>query len=116
MAVIYFVVGVALGNVMGATHDFTYRSVHAHINLLGWVSMLGVGLMLRIYADQMRSSLARFQFWLHQLAMPVMIVSLAAVVKGNQAFGPALGLASLAFGISAVLLMVNVWVSLRRAD
>ena len=38
--------GVAMGVAMGVTHRFEYAPVHAHINLLGWVSL---GLFALIY-------------------------------------------------------------------
>ena len=39
IAAVYFIVAVCLGLVMGIIHDFRFASVHAHLNLLGWVSM-----------------------------------------------------------------------------
>lgn len=39
IAVVYFSIGVLIGLTMGIIHDFTLTSVHAHVNLLGWVSM-----------------------------------------------------------------------------
>ena len=39
LAAIYAIAGVSLGIVMAASHDFTFRPVHVHVNLLGWVSM-----------------------------------------------------------------------------
>lgn len=41
------VVGVGMGIGMGIAHDFTLTPVHAHINLLGWVSMMLFGLYYR---------------------------------------------------------------------
>jgi hypothetical protein len=35
-AVIYGVIGFALGVYMGANHAYALRSVHSHLNLLGW--------------------------------------------------------------------------------
>jgi hypothetical protein len=39
--------GMTLGTVMGLSHDFTLLPVHAHLNLLGWVSMMLFGLFHR---------------------------------------------------------------------
>src|SRR5437762_11615409 len=39
LAVVWFVAGVALGIGMAASHDHSFFPVHAHINLLGWVSL-----------------------------------------------------------------------------
>jgi hypothetical protein len=40
-------VGMALGIGMGLSQDFSLTPVHAHLNLLGWVSMMLYGLYYR---------------------------------------------------------------------
>lgn len=47
IAVLFSLIGVGLGYVMGSTQNFTASPVHAHINLLGWVSMFLYGLFYR---------------------------------------------------------------------
>jgi len=42
MAAIYLVIGILLGIHMGKSHDHTLAPVHAHINLLGWASMVRI--------------------------------------------------------------------------
>ena len=39
IAVVYLLAGVSLGIFMGASGDHSMFPLHAHINLLGWVSM-----------------------------------------------------------------------------
>jgi len=39
--------GMGLGMFMGLTHDFTLAPAHAHLNLLGWVTMCLYGLYHR---------------------------------------------------------------------
>ena len=109
MAALYLVVGVALGNFMGATHDFGLRSVHAHLNLLGWASMLGFGLVVQHHADTLSPRLVALQFWLHQLALPVMLAGLAALMRGVVAAEPLVGLGSVVVGVAVMLFAVNVW-------
>lgn len=38
MSVLFLSVGIGLGIYMGVAHDFTLGPVHAHINLLNWVT------------------------------------------------------------------------------
>lgn len=109
LAALYLVAGVALGNYMGATHDFGLRSVHAHINLLGWASMLGFGLVVQFYADTLSPRLVAAQFWLHQLALPVMLGALAALMRGVTAAEPLVGIASLVVGLAVLAFAANVW-------
>jgi hypothetical protein len=47
VAVVFSLIGVGMGYVMGATQNFAGAPVHAHINLLGWVSMFLYGLFYR---------------------------------------------------------------------
>ena len=46
-AVVYGVIGMVWGGVMGAHNDFVTAPAHAHLNLLGWV---GLALMGTFYA------------------------------------------------------------------
>ena len=43
VAALYLLVGVALGMAKGIRRQFTLAPVHAHVNLLGWVSPVNVG-------------------------------------------------------------------------
>lgn len=109
MAALYLVAGVGLGNYMGATHDFVLRSVHAHINLLGWASMLGFGLVVRQFADTLSPRLVALQFWLHQAVLPVMVLALSALMHGVTAVEPVMGITSLVVGVAVLVFAVNVW-------
>jgi hypothetical protein len=43
------VVGMCLGFYMGINQDFTLAPVHAHLNLLGWVSLFLLGIYYRTH-------------------------------------------------------------------
>ena len=113
MAAIYLVIGILLGIHMGKSHDHTLSPVHAHINLLGWASMGIIGILHQLFAKQLVNKIAVAQFWLHQLAFPVMMVSLALLMKGNAAMDPVAGIASLVVGVSVLLFAYNVLRNLR---
>jgi hypothetical protein len=113
MAAIYLVIGILLGIHMGKSHDHTLAPVHAHINLLGWASMAIIGVLHQLFAKQLVNKIAVAQFWLHQLAFPVMMVSLAFLLKGNAAMDPVTGIASLVVGVSVLLFAYNVLRNLR---
>jgi hypothetical protein len=51
-------VGEALGIWMGIAHDFTLSPAHAHLNLLGWVTLALYGLIHRAYPALSRSPAA----------------------------------------------------------
>src|SRR6185369_5472072 len=91
LAVLYLIVGVGLGIAMGATENFLMRPVHAHLNLLGWTTLALAGLIYSVYPDAGRSRLAKIHFWLHNIALPVMMVSLALLLAGHKEIVPVLG-------------------------
>lgn len=57
-AALSLLAGVAMGFSMGATHDYALRPVHAHTNLVGWVSIALFGLTYRGYRTHIRPSAA----------------------------------------------------------
>lgn len=76
-AVTAAILGMAMGIVMGASQDFTLAPAHAHLNLLGWVTMALMGLYYRS-SPVARGPLARVQvafalagFWIMPLGLAV---------------------------------------------
>lgn len=109
LAVVYFLLGVTLGIVMAASHDFTFRPVHVHLNLLGWASMGLFGLWYRSAPAAAESQLAKLHFWIYNLAFPIQMATLAMYVSGNTAVEPVLAIASMAVGVSVVCFAINLW-------
>jgi cbb3-type cytochrome oxidase subunit 1 len=109
VASVYFTIGVLAGLIMGILHDFRFTSVHAHVNLLGWVSMALFGLIYHFYPNAANSKLAKTQFWLHNIGVPVMLGGIALQVLGVSAALPAAIIGSLAVVIGVILFMVNVF-------
>ncbi|MFB3170454.1 cytochrome-c oxidase [Neobacillus sp. 179-C4.2 HS] len=109
VATVYFTIGVLAGLTMGIIHDFRFTSVHAHVNLLGWVSMALFGLIYHFYPNAANSKLAKTQYWLHNIGVPVMLGGIALQVLGvSAALAPTI-IGSLAVVIGVILFMVNVF-------
>ena len=113
IAVCYLVLGVSLGLVMGLRHEFTLAPVHAHINLLGWASLAIVGLIYHVYPGAGTTRLARAHFWLHNVALPVLMIGLGATLLGHAEFGAAVGIGSIALVAALVIFALNVLTSVR---
>ena len=64
LAVLFALIGMSLGYWMGATEQFAASPVHAHINLLGWVSMALYGLFYRVQPGAARGWLPAIHFWI----------------------------------------------------
>ena len=108
-AVVYFVLAIAVGIYMGATQDVTQRPVHAHLNLLGWVSMALFGLLYHAFPAAAATAFARWHFWIYQLTLPPLMAAVWFVHAGSTAAVPIAGALSVIMGIAIVLFAINVW-------
>lgn len=102
LAAVYFAVGVTLGVVMGASGDHSLFPLHAHINLLGWVSMALFGLIGTAYPSVNVGGIATAQFWMHNVGLPVMLGALLLKLRGAEAAEPVIGVASIVVGSSVL--------------
>ena len=109
LAVLYLIAGVCLGIFMAATHDHSMFPVHAHLNLLGWVTLSLFGLFYRNWPVAAKTRLAKVHFGIYVPAHFVQMVLLAALFRGNTAVEPPLAVASVLVGIAIVCFAVVVW-------
>lgn len=109
VALAYFCIAVSLGCWMGATQQFTLAPLHAHINLLGWVTMTLTGLVYHHFPAAGGNRLADVHFWGFNTLLPVMMVALGLVLTGHPEVHPVLGIASIGTLALIVLFAVNVW-------
>jgi len=103
LAALYFALGVVLGVAMGASGDHSLFAVHAHINLLGWVSMALFGVIATLHPGMSEGRAAAAQFWTYNLGVPLMLGALTLRLKGVAAFEPLIGVASILIGLSVLL-------------
>lgn len=107
-AVIYLLIAVGLGVAMGAHGDFTMRSVHSHLNLLGWVSLALMGLIYQQLPQLGARRLAKWQFWLHNLGLAGMASGLAAKLHGLSSGDPLVGIGSVVLAVAVLMFALNV--------
>jgi hypothetical protein len=112
IAVLYLLVGIAMGIAMGASQNFTLRPVHAHINLIGWTTMALAGLIYSVFPGAGASKLAKAHFWLLNLALPAMMGALAAILNGHLDAAPALVAAELVAAAAVVAFAANLFFNL----
>jgi hypothetical protein len=109
-AVIYFTIGVLMGITMGIIHDFRLTSVHAHVNLLGWVSMAIFGLIYHFYPQAATTKLAKIHFWFHNIGLPVMMVGIATqIITGSNAALPVAIIGSIVLVVGVILFTINLF-------
>lgn len=109
IASVYFIIGVCFGIYMGATHDFSQVPVHAHLNLLGWVTLCLVGLLYAVRPDFAKTRLAKAHFVLHNIGLPLQCTSLFFLLRGNPAAEGPLSMGSSLIGLGVFCLVLNVW-------
>ena len=106
-ALVYAILGMVLGNVMGASGDHSQMPTHAHLMLIGWVSFAIFGLFYHLFAERGATLLARAHFWLAQATYIVLVVALYLVFSGHPDIGePIAAAASIGFLLSMVLFAV----------
>jgi cbb3-type cytochrome oxidase subunit 1 len=105
---IYFVVGVFFGMFMSISHKFQFASVHAHINLVGWVSLALAGLVYHLFPKAAESLLGKTHFWLHNIGLPIMLISLFLLVSGVPNTEPIIAVGGTLTALAVVVFMINV--------
>src|ERR1700730_18075726 len=79
VAPIYVLIGMGFGIFMGATENFTLAPAHAHLNLIGWVTMALYGTFYAL-AREASKKLAWVVFWLNNAGAAIMFPSLSMVL------------------------------------
>jgi len=90
LGIVFLIVGVSLGMWMGANQNFTLRPVHAHINLIGWTSMMLFGLAYRVLPGAAQGKLPWIQFGLAVVGFVLMMSGLTVMLLGSQVLLPAM--------------------------
>ncbi|WP_246748596.1 hypothetical protein [Rhizobium setariae] len=93
---------------MAATHDHTLSPVHAHINLVGWVTMFLSGLFYATYPGS-QGRLAGFHLVLSVLGLLIMAPGIAGVLLGYPWGEPLAGVGSLMTLIAIVIFALIVF-------
>jgi hypothetical protein len=70
----WLVLGMILGIIMGATNNFQFMPLHAHINLIGFACHAIFGMAYRHWPKMKTSSLAPYQFWIFVAATPITLI------------------------------------------
>jgi hypothetical protein len=107
LGALWLVIGMILGIVMGASHNFGMTPIHAHINLVGFACHSIFGLMYRQWPAMKSSGLAALQFWIFVLATPITLVGLYFTLTGGPELPTIIG--SLGLLLGAILFLVMIW-------
>src|ERR1700761_9775274 len=94
-AVLLVVAGMIWGIVMGITEDHSTMPAHAHLNLLGWVSLFLFGIYYHLHPAIDSSRLAVVQVWIWIVGTIILTIGVALVHSGRAIGDPIAAISSL---------------------
>ncbi|MBP2306637.1 hypothetical protein GBZ48_01775 [Azospirillum melinis] len=95
VACLFAIAGLSMGIGMAASQDHTLMPAHAHLNLLGWVSLFLFGVFYRLHPALETSRLAMTQIVVWSVGTAFLTVAVAALHLGHAAFEPVAAVSAL---------------------
>ena len=118
-AMVYFLLAIVLGLHMAVSGTtYPYMPIHAHFNLLGWMSMMiyGVGyhILPRFSGKPLYSEkIAEWQFWLANVGLIGMAIGW--MVRSWQGDSSMLLIFAIVEAVSSVMFVVNMFKTIKAA-
>lgn len=112
--VVFALIGMAMGIVMGATHDFSLAPVHAHVNLIGWVSMFLAGLYYEAHPNA-GGRFARRHFAVATSGLALLAPGIVGSIRGLAWAEPVVGAGSVLTIASMAMFALVVFRETRRS-
>jgi hypothetical protein len=94
-AVLLAVAGMIWGIAMGISQDHSTLPAHAHLNLLGWVSLFLFGIYYHLHSTLDRSRLASLQVWVWIVSTIILTIGVGLVHSGHEIGDPIAAVSSL---------------------
>jgi hypothetical protein len=104
---LWLVLGMGIGIVMGATENFSYAPVHAHVNLIGFACHTIFGLAYRQWPSMKSSRLAPIQFWIFVIATPITLIGLVFTLTGVPVLPTIIGSCGVLIGAALFAFIVR---------
>src|ERR1700754_1502488 len=94
-AVVLVVGGMIWGIAMGISGDHSAMPAHAHLNLLGWVSLFLFGMFYRLHSSLDLSRIAKIQILIWVAGTAILTIGVAMLHAGNPGGEPYAGFGSM---------------------
>lgn len=111
--IVALIIGMMLGLYMGPSQDFTLVPVHVHLNLLGWATMMLIGLYYRGDPVSAATPLAHWHFWIAFIGLILFVVGLTALYLGNPSLEIVLIVGSF---MALISILIFGWIVLRASQ
>lgn len=114
-AVMFVIVGMIWGLIMAISGDHSAMPAHAHLNLLGWVSLFLFGIYYRLHPslDRQKSAMTQVALWI--VGTVVQAVGVGLVHTGHDSGEPFAAVGSLMV-LASILLFAWLVFRSERAD
>jgi hypothetical protein len=87
-AVAFVVAGMIWGMIMGISEDYSAMPAHAHLNLLGWVSLFLFGIYYRLHPSLDGAKSAIAQVWVWVIGTIIFAIGVGFVHTGHAIGDP----------------------------
>jgi hypothetical protein len=108
------IIGMGMGMAMGASENFTLMPVHAHLNLLGWVSLAIMGGFYALAGQRASTRLAWTNLAVSSVGILLCIPALALLLLGNKQIVPVLIAGELSLVLGMLLFGANLVLAASR--
>ncbi|MEB2281709.1 hypothetical protein LAV73_17150 [Lysinibacillus xylanilyticus] len=111
ISVLYLVIVMAFGLFMHYTNQLDWKTTHAHIGVVGWLTTGLIGLIYSVYKDAAETGLAKAQFWFYNIGLPFLLVGMMMVYIDvpHWLFELFVSGGGIAVAISVLFFVVNVF-------
>jgi len=120
ISTLYFLLGVAFGLYMHATVALQWAATHAHINVVGWLTTVAIGVIYSVYPKAGNSALGKAHFWLYNIGLPILLIGMLII---QPVVGAPLAvihicvwLGGLALALSIIIFIINVFQNVREGN
>lgn len=83
IAIIYACLGMSLGFFMGLSNDSSYMHLHAHINVIGWITMALFGLIYKNFPKMEESTIGKVHFYVANIGAAAMLTGIYAFIRSG---------------------------------
>jgi hypothetical protein len=102
-AVVFVVVGMIWGIIMAISQDHSAMPAHAHLNLLGWVSLFLFGIYYRLHPSLEGTRSASVQVWGWIVGTIILTIGVGLVHTGHPIGDPIAAIGSIVVLIDMLL-------------
>lgn len=112
-AVLAVTLGMIWGIQMSASGDHQLSGAHAHLNLVGWVTMALFGIYYHLHPEANAAILAKIHYVVALAGLGVMVPGIVSAIQGKGEMLAKLG--SMLTAVSMVIFLVTVILQARRS-